>query len=245
MLVVLVVCTGTAVRAVERPARYVEAGQAADPDGLYADREHLPSALAAAAAWEARLSSDSRDFEAAWKLAKACYWLGGHVPAADRRQQYERGIEAGRQAVAVESGRPEGHFWMAANMGAMAESFGLRAGLKYRGPVKRELELVLATSPSYQQGSADRALGRWYLRVPALFGGSQARSVEHLQRSLAYDPDSAASHYFLAETYLEMGRRDDARREFLRVLDVPVLPEWIPEDREFKEKARAQLATLR
>lgn len=234
----------------ERPApsAAVQAGvsrsalQTDDPDLLYTDREHLLSAREAAAVWQARLASNAQDFEAAWKLARACYWLGGHVPAGERRGQYERGIEAGKRAAATEPGRPEGHFWTAANMGAMAESFGLGAGLRYRSPVKRELETVLAIDPSYQQGSADRALGRWYLRVPRLFGGSKTKSVEHLKRSLAYDPDDAASHYFLAETYLEMGRRDDARRELQKVLDAPPHPEWAPEVREFQQKARALLA---
>lgn len=235
---------GSLTLAASGSASHVAVLQTPDPDRLYANREHLASALDAAAAWETRLASSPQDFEAAWKLARACYWLGGHVPAEDRRRQYERGIEAGRRAVAIDSERPEGHFWMAANMGSLAESFGLRAGLKYRTPVKRELEIVLAMAPSYSEGAANRALGRWYLRVPALFGGSKTRSVEHLQRSLTYDPGNAASHYFLAETYLAMNRRDEARREFLRVLDAPVAPEWIPEVREFKEKARAHIAKL-
>jgi len=215
-----------------------------DPDRLYADRAHLPSARRAADLWEARGASDTRDFEAAWKLARACYWLGGHVPDAERRREYERGIDAAKRAAKIEPRRPEGHFWMAANMGAMAESFGLVAGLRYRGAVKRELETVLAIDPSYQQGSADRALGRWYLRVPGLLGGSKRKSVEHLQRSLGYNPDSVSSHYFLAETYLEIDRGADARAELRRVLDAPVDPDWAPEDREFKLKAARLLETL-
>src|SRR5581483_8224339 len=100
----------------------------------------------------------------------------------------EDGIDAGRKAAALAPSRPEGHFWIAANMGALAESFGLRAGLKYRAPIKSELETVLALDPSYQSGSADRALGRWYFKVPALFGGSNKRAEEHLRASLRYDP---------------------------------------------------------
>jgi hypothetical protein len=175
-------------------------GTTKDPDRLYADREHLQSAMNAAAIWESRLKATPNDFESAWKLARACYWLGGHVAEDSRRAQYERGIEAGRQASVLQANRPEGFFWMAANMGAMAESFGLRAGIRYRGPVKKALETVLMLDPDFQQGSADRALGRWYQKVPGLFGGSKGKSVEHLQRSLTYDPASTASHYFLAET---------------------------------------------
>jgi hypothetical protein len=217
----------------------------ADPDRLYADREHLQSALEAAAVWESRLKSNPQDFESAWKLARACYWLGGHVAEDGRRAQFERGIEAGRQASVLRADRPEGYFWMAANMGAMAESFGLRQGIKYRGPVKKALETVLAIDRSFQQGSADRALGRWYLKVPRLFGGSKDKSVEHLKQSLTYDPTSAASRYFLAETYVEMGRTNDARQEAQAVIDGPINSEWAPEDREFKQKARTLLARLR
>jgi tetratricopeptide (TPR) repeat protein len=208
-----------------------------DPDLLYRDREQLASARQAADIWEARLTANPKDFESAWKLARACYWLGGHVPADQQRQQYERGITAATRAAELEPKRAEGHFWMAADMGAMAESFGIRAGLRYRGPIKEALETVLRIDPSFQQGSADRALGRWYFKVPRLFGGNRDRAIEHLKKSLVHNPDSTATHFFLAETYLDMDRRDDARREARLVLDAPLDPAWTPEDREFKQKA--------
>ena len=217
----------------------------ADPDRLYAAREQVSNALEAARIWDARLAANPNDFEAAWKLAKACYWLGGHVQADRRREQFERGIKAATRAVEIQPNRPEGHFWMAADMGAMAESFGLRAGIRYRGPVKRELETVLRLDRGFQQGSADRALGRWYFKVPRLFGGSKDKAIEHLKASLTYAPTSSASHYFLAETLLDMDKPDEARREAQPVLAVPLDPEWAPEDREFKQKAMALLDRIR
>lgn len=213
----------------------------ADPDALYEQREHLDRAREAAAVWERRLASNVRDFESAWKLARAGYWLGGHEAAGERRHWHERGIEAGMRAIEVEPKRPEGHFWVAANMGALAESFGVRAGLRYRGAIKRELETVLALDPAFLSGSADRALGRWYAKVPGLFGGSRTKSVEHLQKSLTYNPQSTASLFFLAETYFDMDRDADARRALQQVLDAPLEPGFEPESREFKEKARARL----
>ena len=215
-----------------------------DPDRLYADRVNLPSAQRAAALWEERLARDGTDFETAWKLARACYWLGEHVPRTEQRPQYERGIEVARLATMLQKDRPEGYFWMAANMGMLAESFGLRQGIKYRGPIKDALETVLRIDPAFQQGSADRALGRWYFKVPGLFGGSNQKSVEHLQRSLTFNPNSTASRYFLAETLLDMNRRADARVELQKVLDAPIDAEWGPEDQEFKQKARALLVKI-
>src|SRR4029077_15538896 len=111
----------------------------------------------------------------------------------------EAGIEAGRGGVASGPNRPEGHFWIAANMGALAESFGIRAGLKYRKPVKDELETVLRLDPAFLEGSADRALGRWYFEVPGLFGGSNTKAEAHLRASLKYDAHSTVSRFFLAE----------------------------------------------
>jgi hypothetical protein len=211
------------------------------PDALYADRTNLASAQAAADAWAGELAQHPA-FEAAWKLARADYWLGGHAPASQRLALFARGIEAGRQAIAAASNQPEGHFWTAANMGALAEASGIRDRVKYRRPIKDELEWVLRAAPEFLQGSADRALGRWYFKVPALLGGSKARAEAHLRASLTYNPRSTASHFFLAELWLDDGRTADARAELQQVLDAPLDPEWTPEDQEFKVKARALLA---
>jgi hypothetical protein len=59
---------------------------------------------------------------------------------------------------------------------------------------------------------------------------------------LTYDPDSTASHYFLAETLMEMNRKEEARGELQKVIDAPLDPDWTPEDRDFKEKARRLLS---
>src|SRR5207245_1539703 len=140
-----------------REARFGEAEQ------LYQDRANLASARRAAEMWAAALAADPRDFEAAWKLARADYWLGGHA--------------------------------------------------------------------------ADRALGRWYFKVPGLFGGSDKQAEAHLRASLKYNPNSTSSHFFLAEVLIDAGRKNDARAELQKVLDAPLDPNWTPEDREFKQKA--------
>ena len=219
------------------------------PDALYRDRANLASARQAAAIWEMRLASNPKDFESAWKLARAMYWLGGHgdtrlpadASAKAGRMELERGVGAGQTAATLEPNRPEGHFWAAANMGALAESYGVRQGLKYRGPIKSELEIVLRLDPGFQDGSADRALGRWYFKVPSLFGGSKTKAEEHLRTSLTYNPDSTASHFFLAETLFDLKRDREAVEELNKVIAAPVNPRWEPEDREFKEQAQRRL----
>jgi hypothetical protein len=217
------------------------AAPAGDPDALYRDRANVASAKQAVAIWETRLKGNGSDFESLWKIARAMYWLGTHDTESARRTDLERGVEVGRKASMLEPKRPEGFFWMAADMGALAESFGMRQGLKYRGDIKDALETVLRIEPGYLDGSADRALGRWYFKVPGLFGGSKKKSEEHLRKSLTYDPNSIASHYFLAETLFELDRDADGRAELQKVVATPFNPDWEPEEREFKKLAEERL----
>ena len=228
------------------PASAIERIQdeSGDPDALYARRENVVFAQQAAAIWQSRLQKNPNDFDSAWKLAQATYWIGTQGPAAERRSALEQGIAAGRAATRIQPNRPEGHMWLAATMGALAESFGLRQGLKYRGEIKSELLTVLRLDPSFAQGSADRALGRWYYKVPALFGGSNQKSEEHLRRSLTYNPNSTASLYFLAETLVALKRKTEAKEMLDRVLAAPVDPAWAAEDRDFKARAQKLIQTV-
>jgi tetratricopeptide (TPR) repeat protein len=220
-------------------------GLAQTPEALYADRANLASARRAADIWTEELKERPENFEAAWKLSRVAYWLGTHAPEPERRGFLEHGIRAAETARVLEPMRPEGHFWAGANMGALAESFGLRAGLKYRKPVKEALETVLRLDPAFMEGSADRALGRWYYKVPRLFGGSNKEAEAHLRASLRYNPDSTISHFFLAELFLDDDRKSEARAEFQAVIDAPLSVEWVPEDQDYKARAKEQLAKLK
>jgi tetratricopeptide (TPR) repeat protein len=212
------------------------------PDALYARREETGMVARAADAWAARLAATPGDFEAAWKLSRARYYIGTNGAVAGRRAALDAGMDAARTAIALQPSKPEGHFWLAANMGALAESFGMSQGLKYRKSIKAELEEVLRLDAAYESGSADRALGRWYYKVPGLFGGSNEKSEQHLRKSLTYDPQSTASWFFLAETLEDMGRKTNARDALQKVLDAPLNPEWAPEDRAWKRLAQARLS---
>jgi tetratricopeptide (TPR) repeat protein len=226
-------------------ARIAAQVPAGDPDALYHDRENLASAQQAADIWAARLKANPKDFTAAHRLAQARYWLGTNgLPEPQRKGALEAGIEAARAAVAIDAKKPEGHFWLAANMGALAESFGLRQGMKYRGQIRDALEVTLKLDPAFLQGSADRALGRWYFKVPGMFGGSNKKSEEHLRKSLTYNANSVISRLFLADTLADMGRKDEARKEYQAAIDAPLDPDWTPEDRRFKEQAKQLLQKL-
>ena len=220
---------------------FVLAAAGEDPDALYRQREDLANATRAAQIWS---TTAADDYEAAWKLARAAYWIGGHAPEGERRAALERGITAGEAAIRLGPDRPEGHYWLAADMGALAESFGLSQGLKYRSRIKSELERVLAIAPAWEQASAVTALGRWYSRVPRLFGGSRSKADENFRRALQQFPTSITALLFLAESLTDQHKTAEARQLLQQVVDAPIEPEWAPEDRDFKRQAAEQLRAL-
>src|SRR5256885_10599044 len=126
--------------------------QSQDPDALYRQRENPQAAARAADLWEPHSTTD---FAAAWKLSRIGYWLGTHGPRDARRSALERGIKAGESAVRLAPNRPEGHFWLAANMGELAELGGMTQGLKYRGRIKQELERTIAIDPRSEEHTSE------------------------------------------------------------------------------------------
>lgn len=215
-----------------------------DVDALYADRARLASARQAADILSRELKARPENLEYAWRLSRISYWLGTHAPQPERRAFLDQGIQAGVTAQSLGPDRPEGHFWTAANMGEVGEKYGMRAGLKYRKPIKESLEKLLKVDPAFLQGAADRALGRWYHKVPRMFGGGHKQAEAHLRASLTHDPNSVLSHLFLAELFLDDDREAEARTELETVLNAKGNPQWAPEEAGYKQRATDLLAKL-
>ena len=129
-------------------------------------------------------------------------------------------------------------------MGALAEVVRRCArGSSTAATIKNELLTVLRLDPAFQQGSADRALGRWYYKVPGLFGGTKKKSEEHLRQLAQLRP---AEHRVAFLPRRDAARRGSPRRSARgvpAVLDAPLDPDWAPEDREFKEGTQAPQAS--
>ena len=216
------------------------------PDQLYAARSDVRAGQRAIALWEAQLVAQPGDFEAAWKLARAYYWLGtAGAPPTERRAALEKGITRGRLATTLQPDRLEGLFRSSANMGSLAEAFCLRQGLKYRTPIRTALEQARRLDPDYLDGSPDRALGRWYAQVPSMFGGDLAKAETHLRAALARKPDSIITLVFLAEVMEERKQTAEARRLAQAALDAPIDPAWAAEDAGHRDTARQMLARLK
>ena len=107
-------------------------------------------------------------------------------------------------------------------------------------PIKDALETVLRLDPAFHE-----RLGRSRAR-PLVFQGAgpvrrQQQAIGSAPAQVAtYNPNSIISHFFLAETLLDVGRKDEARTELQKVLDAPLDPDWAPEDRRLQASERAK-----
>jgi len=207
------------------------ASVAAEADRLFVQRGDPAKLHAAMRLWETQLEADPKAYDAAWHLAHAHYFEGGHEAERGKRMElYLQGVRFAERAAALRPDRPEGHFWLAVLNGVYARDKGVFKSLTMIRPIRQGFERAFKIDPSYERGGPDRALGRFYFELPGILGGSKQTSLDHLQASLKYAPQNTLTLLYLGETLAGMGRKDEARKAYQSVLDAPVDPLWATED---------------
>ncbi len=183
-------------------------------------------------------ADDPTNYDIAWRLAEFNYFLGSHSSdSGEQDKAFREGIEAGKLAVKLLDGRPEGHFWLGANYGGTAEKSTL-AGLSEVEDIKREMETVIKLDEKYQDGSAYMVLGQVYLESPTLLGGDTQKAVSYLEKGLRLGPDNELMRLRLAEAYAQAHRNEDARKQIDTLLAMKPAPGYEAEYNEAVEGAR-------
>ena len=212
-------------------------------DDLYTERADLAKARAALVKLEEALAAKEDAFSVYWRMARLEYWIGDHTAGNDAKKQiFLQGVEHSRQAIELGPDRAEGHFWLGVCYGVYGEAKGILKSLKLVKPIKAEMRRVLEIDPAYDRGGADRVLGRVFHEVPGIAGGSEKTSLEHLLKAVEYGPRVGLNLLYLADTYISLGRIDDARKTLETILTLEPLPDLIPETAEEQAQARERLA---
>jgi tetratricopeptide (TPR) repeat protein len=213
----------------------------AQADKLYPERADLQRTREGITLLARALAADSSSYDAAWRLARLNYFLGSHTKdERERERAYDKGVEAGRRAVKLQDGKPEGHFWLGANLGGQAQTSAL-SGLAAIDEIRVEMEKVIRLDESFQSGSAYMALGQVDLEAPRMFGGDAKRAVDVLEKNLRFGKDNVVYRLRLAQAYLAVNRKEDARRELDMVLSMTPNPDYIPEHNDAVSEARKLL----
>jgi len=216
----------------------------AEGDRLYAERGDLAKARMAVAALRQARTADYGNYEAAWKLARADYYLGSHGSGNEADEAFREGVQAGKTAVQLNGDKPEGHFWLGANYGGSAQQSTL-AGLSSVDDIRSEMETVIKMDESFQGGSAYLVLGQLYLEAPRVLGGDTAKAIGYLEKGLKIAPDNTLMRVHLAEAYHAAGRDAEARKQIDRLMAMTPPPDYVPEYQEAVEKGKKLLEKMK
>jgi tetratricopeptide (TPR) repeat protein len=223
-------CRKTSGEAVTTPA---PPASTADPktqaDDFYSQRADVMKVRQALIVLRQAFTASPADYEIAWRLARANYYLGTHsTDETETEKAFRDGTEAGKIAVKLNEGRPEGHFWLGANYGGNAEISTL-ASLTDIEDIKREMEAVLKIDRGFESGSAYMALGQVYLKAPRIFGGDVQKAIDYLQQGLKVGENNGLLHLRLAEAYAEAHRTEEARQQLKILFEKKATPGYEPE----------------
>ncbi|PYV42391.1 MAG: hypothetical protein DMG06_14165 [Acidobacteria bacterium] len=213
---------------------------------LFAGRDEVENLKEAIILLENSLARDPSNYEMLWRLAKYKYYLSDRQKdEAGKLKLLKDGIEAAKKAVNLESQRPEGHFWLAANSGSRAELEGPFKSLWLIKTIRGEFEWALRLDPAYENGGGYLALGEMEIRLPRLLGGSDRRGLALLENGLKVGPTNSDLKLFLGETYARIGRKEDGKRLLESVINLADPARTATEQEELRSKARRLLDNMR
>jgi tetratricopeptide (TPR) repeat protein len=212
----------------------------AQADKLYAQREDLARLREGLSILRRARTAESGNYDVLWRIGQYDYYLGAHTQDKEERDRaFNEGIEAGKIAVQLQDGKPEGHFWLGANYGGVAQT-SLLGGLAAIDDIREQMNAVLRTDEGYQSASAYMVLGQVELEAGRMMGDPET-AVEYLEKGLKLAPNNALLRLRLAQAYARVNRRDDARKQLDAILKLTPEPNYLPEHKEATDEARKML----
>lgn len=247
LIILLAACFSACSRydettAAEQPREAVPAADLIrQADELFKRREDLKNMREAIALLKRARFADDRNFEAAWKLSQFSYFLG--TDTTDEKESakaFTDGIAAGATAARIAPDKPEGYFWQAACYGGEAERSPFTKGIAAVDKIRDLMQKVVAIDPKFQNSMAYDALAVIELKT-SFYGGKPEKAVEYLEKGLEISPDNFAMRLHLAEAFLALERKPEAKKQLELVLKIKPSAEVALEYEKTQKQARKML----
>ena len=237
------------------PAALVgQTGSLAEGDRLYAQSQGEESLQA----YESAIRGEPENFEALWKAARGALVLGDmqKQDPVGRERLYRTAQEYASRAIAVDSLRIDGHYWLVSAKGREALYATISTGARLAGEVHAGAHDVLARDSLYPGGHyvlgmlnyevmkmspVKRWLGRKVLGNPGLYDTSWENARTYLERAVELDPTMILFGYDLGRFYETRGENEAAVAQFRKVV---ALPAAHPMDGGLLESAEHHLRDL-
>lgn len=194
------------------------------------------------AKYETAAETLENKYDVNWKMSRIIYYIGTHT--ADKKEQQEifsSAIALAEKAITLDPEKPDGHYWLAVNNGKYGESKGVMKSLGMVKPIKESLNKVIKLDRSYEEGGADRVLGRVFFKVPGIAGGDKDESLRHLLKSIEYGPNDPVTLLYLGETYLALKEIEKAREALNKVINLVDDGLWVNAIKQCQTDAKVVL----
>jgi tetratricopeptide (TPR) repeat protein len=183
------------------------------------------------------------NYETLWRGARAAGWLTDEYP--DRRAAYaERGVKYAEQAVALDSKRVEGEYFLGINQGQLARAKNARHLVP---KVLEAGKAALAIDPRYDNGGPPRLVGALLAGAPEppTSVGDLEEGLKTLKQALEIAPKFPLNHLLYADALLKNRDFDGAEREYNVVLNTPPSPQWAARLPKWQKDAESGLVHVR
>jgi tetratricopeptide (TPR) repeat protein len=214
-----------------------------DNDRLFQERQDLSNLRTAIANLNRARREFSRSYDIEWRLAKYSYYLGRHTTdQKEKTKAFDEGQAAGALAIKLDPGKPDGHFWYGANLGAQANENPQTVGVTSVKAIRESMNKVIELKPDYEMASAYDVLGQLELGTRML-GGSVEKAVELFEKGIELEKFNGETRIHLAEAYLKLNKNAEAKRQLEYILQMKPNPAYLPEYAQQVDKAKRLLET--
>jgi tetratricopeptide (TPR) repeat protein len=183
--------------------------------------------------------------------------LAEDASGEDGRRLVASAVEHAREAVKTAPDSAVGHVELAVALGRQALKEGPKTQLSLSREIKSEVDRALALDPA--QGRAWHVRALWNRKLASLNlieravartilggvprGASMENAVADLQKAIELEPVYVNHRLELGRTFMQLKRRDEARRELERAVALP--PTGNPLDPKYQAEARELLTRLK
>jgi tetratricopeptide (TPR) repeat protein len=163
----------------------------------------------------------TNDPVAAWQFARASYEINDFVTNnTGRAELADQGIAACRQLLARESNSAPGHYYLAIELGLLADTKRNLAAYKMVREMEREFKTADDLDEHFDYAGPARCLGLLYRDAPGwpVSIGSRHKAREWLEQAVKLAPDYPENRLNLVESYWQWKDHEAAGNE-LKTLD--------------------------
>jgi hypothetical protein len=165
---------------------------------------------------QAQFQSNTNDPAAAWQFARACYNFNDFVTNnAGRAELAGQGIAACRQSLARESNSAPGHYYLAIELGQLADTKRNLAAFKLVREMEREFKTADNLDEHFDCAGPARCLGLLYRDAPGwpTSIGSRHKARDWLEQAVKLAPNYPENRLNLIESRLRWNDRAAAQNE--------------------------------